>query len=195
MLPQQQRLRATRVRFRAILPTMTGRFVWHELMVSDPKAAIAFYSEVIGWKTEAFGPPKDGDQWRINFSRVEWDFDIVDGKYQKVKGRPEHNWVWSPQGVIDMHRPEHWGYLQFSTAKPGTATLKPDESAPIRDALHRVYYAQQAYRKTHKKYARTMAELGLKGDVAIETTTHGFEASVLGKKRWTIREDSRIERE
>lgn len=44
---------------------MTGRFVWHELMVSDTKAAIAFYSEVIGWKTEAFGPPKDGDQYNM----------------------------------------------------------------------------------------------------------------------------------
>jgi predicted enzyme related to lactoylglutathione lyase len=32
----------------------TGRFVWYELMTSDPKAAIAFYSEVIGWKTQPF---------------------------------------------------------------------------------------------------------------------------------------------
>jgi predicted enzyme related to lactoylglutathione lyase len=34
---------------------MTGRFVWHELLTTDTKAAIAFYSEVIGWKTERFG--------------------------------------------------------------------------------------------------------------------------------------------
>ena len=32
----------------------TGRFVWYELMTSDPKAAIAFYSEVAGWKTQPF---------------------------------------------------------------------------------------------------------------------------------------------
>lgn len=32
----------------------TGRFVWYELMTTDPKAAIAFYGEVIGWKTQAF---------------------------------------------------------------------------------------------------------------------------------------------
>ncbi|APR84214.1 putative hydroxylase [Minicystis rosea] len=31
-----------------------GRFVWYELMTTDPKAAIAFYTEVVGWKTEAF---------------------------------------------------------------------------------------------------------------------------------------------
>ena len=29
-----------------------GRFVWHELMTTDPKAAIAFYTEVVGWKTQ-----------------------------------------------------------------------------------------------------------------------------------------------
>jgi|RhiMetdeSRZDD1v2_1073273.scaffolds.fasta_scaffold499506_2 Carbohydrate family 9 binding domain-like len=60
-------------------------------------------------------PPKDGDQWRINFSRVEWRHEIVDGKYSKISNTKEDNWVWSPQGVIDMHRPEMWGYVRFST--------------------------------------------------------------------------------
>lgn len=32
--------------------TNTGRFVWYELMTTDTKAAIAFYSEVVGWKTQ-----------------------------------------------------------------------------------------------------------------------------------------------
>ncbi|HVV85913.1 MAG TPA: VOC family protein [Kofleriaceae bacterium] len=32
-----------------------GRFVWHEHLTPDPKASIAFYTEVVGWKTEAFG--------------------------------------------------------------------------------------------------------------------------------------------
>jgi predicted enzyme related to lactoylglutathione lyase len=31
-----------------------GNFVWHELLTRDPKAAIAFYSEVNGWKTQPF---------------------------------------------------------------------------------------------------------------------------------------------
>ena len=48
-------------------------------------------------------PPHRGAVWRINFSRVEW-----------TPGRPkEDNWVWSPQGVINMHVPERWGYLRF----------------------------------------------------------------------------------
>jgi len=32
----------------------TGRFVWYELLTTDPKAAVAFYGEVIGWKTQAW---------------------------------------------------------------------------------------------------------------------------------------------
>jgi hypothetical protein len=58
-------------------------------------------------------------EWRINFSRVEWDTEVVDGEYVKCRnaeGRPlpEHNWVWSPQGVINMHIPEKWGILKFT---------------------------------------------------------------------------------
>lgn len=58
-------------------------------------------------------PPRPGDVWRINFSRVQWVLDVVDGKYVKRPGRKEDNWVWSPQGVIDMHQPEQWGELEF----------------------------------------------------------------------------------
>src|SRR3954447_19189607 len=31
-----------------------GRFVWYELLTSDPAAAIAFYGDVIGWKSQPF---------------------------------------------------------------------------------------------------------------------------------------------
>lgn len=33
-----------------------GNFVWYDHMTRDVPAAIAFYSEVAGWKTEPFGP-------------------------------------------------------------------------------------------------------------------------------------------
>jgi hypothetical protein len=151
-------------------------------------------------------PPKDGDQWRVNFSRVEWDTEIVDGKYRKVKDKPEHNWVWSPQGVIDMHRPERWGYVQFSTAKPGKAEFKPDPDWAMRDLLHRAYYAERSYHKANGKYAIKPAELGLKDPEAerltLEATRSTFEASlpVPGEKgakprRLTIAQDSRIWKE
>jgi hypothetical protein len=65
--------------------------------------------------------PQDGSTWRINFSRVNWKHDIgSDGKYvrkRNVETRrvlPEYNWVWSPQGIINMHYPEYWGFLEFN---------------------------------------------------------------------------------
>jgi hypothetical protein len=151
-------------------------------------------------------PPKDGDLWRINFSRVEWDTEIADGKYRKVKGKPECNWVWSPQGVIDMHRPERWGNLQFSTKKPGTVDFKPDPDWPNRDLLHRAYYAQREYRNANGKYSLAFAELGLKDKAAerliLEATRNCFEASVAvpGEKgskprRLSITQDARIWKE
>ena len=67
----------------------------------------------------AAGPPDTGDAWRVNFSRVQWPLDIVDGVYRRAReprdwsDHPEDNWVWSPQGEIDMHVPERWGVVRF----------------------------------------------------------------------------------
>ena len=63
-------------------------------------------------------PPEVGEKWRINFSRVQWDLKVIEGVYQKRTGEdgkalPEHNWVWSPQGEINMHIPEMWGVVSF----------------------------------------------------------------------------------
>jgi hypothetical protein len=141
-------------------------------------------------------PPQNGDRWRINFSRVEWDTEVADGKYRKTT-KTEHNWVWSPQGVIDMHRPERWGYLQFSTAKSGTVVFKPDPDWDIRDALHRAYYAQREYRKKHEKYTASVADLGLKlpaGRLELEATRNSYEVTwTEGERpRYRITQDARI---
>ena len=106
-------------------------------------------------------PPADGEHWRINFSRVEWQHDIVDGEYQKAADTSEDNWVWSPQGIVDMHRPERWGFVQFSTAKPGSDSFIPDPSLATRDLLMRVYHEQKRFRETNGRWAATLAELGL----------------------------------
>jgi predicted enzyme related to lactoylglutathione lyase len=44
----------------AVLP---GRFVWHELLTTDPAAAKAFYSAVIGWGTQPFDPEGTYTLW------------------------------------------------------------------------------------------------------------------------------------
>ncbi len=36
------------------IPPLRGRFVWHELMTSDPAAGMAFYKKLTGWKTEPY---------------------------------------------------------------------------------------------------------------------------------------------
>jgi hypothetical protein len=151
-------------------------------------------------------PPQDGDQWRINFSRVEWEHEVVGGKYRQVPNRPEANWVWSPQGVVNMHRPERWGYLQFSTSPPGKADFVPDPAGPARHLLHEIYYAQRDYREKHQAWATDLGQLGLAGlshpslDGAfrLETTASLFEASVSVRRpgadpqRWRIRQDSHV---
>jgi alpha-mannosidase len=83
--------------------------------------------------------PESGQTWRVNFSRVEWRTSVLDGAYRKVPGLREDNWVWTPQGMIDMHQPEHWGYVTFSPlradqrpAAAGSATAAP---APPRSGL------------------------------------------------------------
>ena len=63
--------------------------------------------------------PRPGDYWRLNFSRVQWTTEVQDGEYKKVhrpdgKPLPEDNWVWAPTGVIDIHRPQYWGFLFFT---------------------------------------------------------------------------------
>ena len=64
--------------------------------------------------------PRAGDEWRINFSRVQWPVDVVPGGYRRARQptredrHPEHNWVWSPQGEINMHIPEAWGIVRFT---------------------------------------------------------------------------------
>jgi hypothetical protein len=112
-------------------------------------------------------PVKPGDTWRINFSRVEWDLDVRNGKYAPVtdvKGvrLPEHNWVWSPQGAINMHMPEMWGYLQFSAHTGGrdTVAFVAPEDVAARGYLWKVYYLEQAFRKANGRYAVSMKELG-----------------------------------
>jgi hypothetical protein len=144
-------------------------------------------------------PPRDGDQFRINFSRVEWDVEVKDGKYMKVPKRPEHNWVWSPQGVVDMHRPERWGYLQFSAAKPGTVAFTPDADRHVRHLLHQVYEAQRAQYITTGKYAGSLDELSLNAAAfpkgfRMERTTELFDAELPAASdpaaRWVISHDA-----
>jgi hypothetical protein len=64
-------------------------------------------------------PPSIGDVWRVNFSRVQWPLNHLEtGGYERAAEvsfdvHEEDNWVWSPQGEINMHIPEMWGLVHF----------------------------------------------------------------------------------
>jgi Carbohydrate family 9 binding domain-like len=169
---------------------------------------LAFPWAVLKEAARCASPPADGDQWRVDFSRVEWALSAAGGRYAKVPGTKENNWVWSPQGVVNMHRPETWGYVQFSTAAPGSAAFRPDPALRARRWLHEVYYAQREYRRTHERWARTLAELGVAPPVAdglsrasLEVTSSLFEAGIDLRltngttERWRIRQDALVWKE
>ena len=102
-------------------------------------------------------PVRDGDQW-------------------------EHNWVWSPQGIIDMHAPEKWAYLQFSMHGGGVDTVAfvVPADAGAREMLWMLYGAQQKYLRQHGHYANSVAELGVKdgGEIKMEATDLQFIAAI-----------------
>jgi hypothetical protein len=95
-------------------------------------------------------PPRPGDVWRVNFSRVDWTMDVRGSGYTKRldpgSGRPlaEDNWVWSPQGVINMHCPESWGLVLFADGPDQAWPEDLDAELAARAALRRVYHAQRA---------------------------------------------------
>jgi hypothetical protein len=48
-------------------------------------------------------PPRDGEQWRMNFAPAA----------HESKGAKDQYWTWSPQGEIKMHVPKRWGFVQW----------------------------------------------------------------------------------
>jgi len=157
------------------------------------------------------GLPKAGDKWRIDFSRVEWRTVIENGTTKKAidpatgKPFPEDNWVWSPQGRINMHMPEMWGFLQFSGlgAGKGTEAFVPDPDLELKWALRMIYYAEDYYYIKNNTYSSKLYELGLKKsdfpkelqDPIIESSRSAFESyfpSANGNPIWTIYQDGRI---
>jgi hypothetical protein len=137
--------------------------------------------------------PADGTIWRINFSRVEWDTQIVDGKYVKLKdnrGRnlPEHNWVWSPQGVINMHYPERWGYLHFTKSIDKQTEFIIPLMEQQKSYLWLIYYKQKKWFDEHRAYNTDLKLFDVAGEITIgghsntiklECTAHQFMAVII----------------
>ncbi|MGB8957740.1 MAG: carbohydrate-binding family 9-like protein [Candidatus Aminicenantales bacterium] len=157
--------------------------------------------------------PAAGDQWRVNFSRVEYRLDVRNGAYAKAKDAdtgqplPEDNWTWTPQGVINIHYPEMWGFVQFSSKLPGKGkerfNRQPGEK--VKWALRKIYYAERARSFEESAFSTDLAALGLKGEEplrvkgwsyppVLQTTASLFEAIYTAKsgESWHIREDGLV---
>ena len=156
-------------------------------------------------------PPAAGEYWRVNFSRVEWKTEIKDGKYEKVKNPetgknlPEDNWVWSPQGLINMHYPEMWGYVLFSEKESGPDgadfQLKPEEEAKW--LLRRIYYRERTYYLSNGSFTDDISKLNLPEIIVknynwppeIKCTWNLFEAKLHSSDKteeWMISQDGKV---
>jgi len=130
---------------------------------------IAMPWEVLKEAASPESSPKPGDQWRVNFSRVEYRLTAKDGQYIKAadpasgKPYPEDNWVWSPTGLVNIHYPELWGFVQFSGKVAGQGKDafidKPEEKAKW--ALRKIYYREWAHRAEKGTFTSDLKALGL----------------------------------
>ncbi|MBE7640661.1 carbohydrate-binding family 9-like protein [Salegentibacter sp. BLCTC] len=147
--------------------------------------------------------------WRVNFSRVNWDFDLTEGRYSRKKDKngeylPEYNWVWSPQGVINMHEPEHWGYVYFSSKNAGEQDeFEIPEDEKVKWMLYKLYRKHKNYFSKNKKWASSISEIEnkpikLNGETLqpkLETHLAGWNIAVISPftgKQYIIREDGKI---
>jgi hypothetical protein len=126
---------------------------------------------------------KEGRQWRINFSRVEWDFDIINNTYRRKKGddgkyQPEYNWVWSNQNKINMHEPEKWGTVQFTNKSSSeNITFIEDEDMIIKQVAYALF--RQTKRGSLKKLLKE--KTGASQKVRVKFSDNDFLTSTFYK--------------
>ena len=152
--------------------------------------------------------PKD-KFWRVNFSRVNWDFQITDGNYERKKNDKgillhEYNWVWSPTGVINMHEPEKWGYVYFSSKLVGQ---KDDFSIPqdekIKWELYKLHRSQKAYFLKNESYSTSIENLTSSAimvddkilNPVLENHSTGYNLSIISpfsNKTLVVKEDGKF---
>ena len=108
--------------------------------------------------------PSTGTIWRMNFSRVQWELDTLNGAYFRRKDKTmgkllaEHYSVWSPQGIVNLHYPERWGYVLFSDTLSTKSFLSPEDEQ-LKLLVWKYYYLQQQFKRRNGKYATALKQL------------------------------------
>ncbi|GAA4310399.1 carbohydrate-binding family 9-like protein [Pontixanthobacter gangjinensis] len=141
-------------------------------------------------EANVFGNGHEHSFWRINFSRVNWDYQLDEKTYSRRKNEngdylPEYNWVWSPQGVINMHEPEHWGYVYFSSKEVGEKDVfEIPRDEKVKWILYELYRTSRNFQKDSPDKIKSLEKLIVKpvniGDFQL---TPEFEEHVSG---WNI---------
>ncbi|HEX3021707.1 MAG TPA: carbohydrate-binding family 9-like protein [Lachnospiraceae bacterium] len=145
--------------------------------------------------------PEAGDYWRVNFSRVQWQVDKVNGEYVKRcfpnsdRVYPEDNWVWAPTGVVNIHYPELWGFV-FFTERGESYEIPQDEYDKWE--LRRLYYNAHEFYDRNGYFTREFDDI--KGtwnytiQPLVEVTKNSFEISCMskdGKRELSILSDGK----
>jgi hypothetical protein len=113
-------------------------------------------------------PPAAGEQWRVNFARAEWKVkspsDSYIKMYDSVSGKPLRSFsVWSPQGLVNLHYPEMWGYVQFDSSysiNDRSRFIEKKEEA-AKWYLRRLYYAEKQYYEKNNTFTSELDLLNI----------------------------------
>jgi hypothetical protein len=138
------------------------------------------------------GAPVNGEQWRVNFLRVNWQPEITNGTYsRKIDPKTNKsfncfNWIWTVSGNSGCHAPELWSFVQFSDKKPGTDQFRDDPNDDVKWALRQVYYRQRAFMKENEAYAGNASQLKIE-DLTVEGLAFAPEISMING-RWEAKQ-------
>lgn len=154
---------------------------------------------------------ESGVQWKVNFSRAQRRLDVADGRYT-LRINPDTDrpygpdfYVWSPQGVDNIHIPEMWGIMQFSEkiAGQGEDEFIWNRDEELKWALRQVYYKLHDYYREHGDFTDrpellNVGEITVDGynfdpkimitETMFEVSTPGFD----GETTWYISGDGKI---
>lgn len=138
--------------------------------------------------------PENGEQWRVNFLRVNWQLDITNNTYEPkislVTNRrvSAFNWVWAVTGNAGLHVPERWGFVQFSDKQAGTDQFSGNPNDEVKWALRQVYYRQKAFMEEYQEYAASADQLQLE-NLTVDGLTFAPEISLIDGA-WQARQEA-----
>jgi hypothetical protein len=143
--------------------------VWIDGTINNPTDKDNLWSVELAFPVNAlkFGSRKTSltnTTWRMNFSRVQHEMEVKGNDYEYKKDKQGRSlgpayYVWTPQGLVNLHYPERYGYVKFVENSSTPPTTEEMNSARIIRELWKYYYLEQEFKNRNKKYALSITEL------------------------------------